>query len=241
MFSMRDLIPTFLAVFRQVKPRTPFPEIEVKFYPYTHVNNTIRLRDGRLLVRLSDLLESAPEPVIEALAQILIRKLYRKPVPDVYHRRFRRHVGRREIAAKSHLLRQLRGRKRLQSAQGRLHDLERVFAALNLQFFNGLMAQPLLSWTPTASRQRLGHFDPAHNAILISRVFDSPAVPSYALEYVMYHEMLHLRFPVRMNGDRRCVHSREFQEEERRFPRWREAEAILKAIASGSSGTTARR
>src|ERR1035438_8620037 len=36
----------------------------------------------------------------------------------------------------------------------------------------------------------LGHFDPSHNAIVISRIFDQPAVPPLALEYVVFHEML---------------------------------------------------
>jgi hypothetical protein len=50
------------------------------------------------------------------------------------------------------------------------------------------------------------------------------------LAYVMYHEMLHLKFPVKMNGTRRCVHSAEFRAEERRFPLWKEAEAALKRL-----------
>lgn len=228
--SGRDLAPTFLAVFRELKPRTPLPAMAIEFYPFAHLNNTIRLRDGRVLVRLSDLLEGAPEPVLEALAQILLRKLYRREIPAVYNERYRRFVGRRDIAAKLHLIRHIRGRKRLAPAQGRHHDLEALFEDLNQRFFGGWMARPNLSWTGAEARRNLGHYDPAHNAILISRVFDTPRLPAFVLEYVLYHEMLHLKHPVRMNGSRRCVHSAAFRREERRFPHWQEAEDWLKRL-----------
>lgn len=227
---MRDLEPTFLAVFRELKPRTPLPAMEVGFYPFAHINNTIRLREGRVLVRLSDLLQAAPEMVLEALAHILLRKLYRHPIPEVYNARYRRFIGQKEMVAKAHLIRKIRGRKQLSSPQGRHYDLDRIFDDLNQRFFQGWMGRPHLSWAQAASRRNLGHYDPAHNAILISRVFDAAHVPLFVLEYVLYHEMLHLRYPVRMRGSRRCVHSAEFRQEERQFPRWAEAEAHLKRL-----------
>ena len=76
----------------------------------------------------------------------------------------------------------------------------------------------------------LGHFDPAHNAIIISRIFDRPGVPPIALDYVMFHEMLHLRYPVDHSKTRRCVHTREFREAEKKFPRLREAKEIIKRL-----------
>lgn len=226
----RDLHPTFLAVFRELKPRTPFPEFDIQFYPYAHVTSTVRLREGKVLVRMSDLLETAPEPVIEALAQILLRKLYRVRIPETYNARYRRFAGQKDIVAKAHLIRQIRGRKQITTAQGRHYDLHQIFDELNNFYFQGWLARPEMSWARSASRQSLGHYDAAHNAILISRIFDSPRVPRFVLEYVVYHEMLHLRFPVRMRGSRRCIHSAEFRQEERKFPRWAEAEAALKTL-----------
>ncbi len=227
---MRDLEATFLAVFRELKPRTAPPVFQIEFYPFTRLNSTIRRREGKLKVRMSELLAAAPEPVIEALAQILLRKLYGQPVPELFRARYRRFAGRREIAAKAQLLGQLRGRKQLGPPRGRHHDLEAIFEDLNQRFFYGLLARPRMGWAAQAARRHLGHYDPAHNAILISRVFDSPRVPRYALEYVVYHEMLHLKYPVRMKGSRRCVHPPEFQAEERRFPEWQQAEAALKTL-----------
>ena len=56
------------------------PELKIEFFAFANVNNTIRLREGRLLVRLSDLLEGAPEAVVRAIAHILLAKMYRKPI-----------------------------------------------------------------------------------------------------------------------------------------------------------------
>jgi hypothetical protein len=42
--------------------------------------------------------------------------------------------------------------------------------------------------------------------------------------------MLHLKHPVKLRGSRRCVHSGEFQAEERLFPRLEEAKAMLKRL-----------
>ena len=76
----------------------------------------------------------------------------------------------------------------------------------------------------------LGIWATAHNAIVISRIFDQFLVPRYAVEYIVYHEMLHLKHPVRLRGSRRCVHSAEFQAEEKLFPQLEQANAFLKRL-----------
>src|SRR5258708_39456242 len=70
----------FEQAYRDLRPRTPLPEFEVRFYRFANINCTIRLRQGRIFVRLSDLLEGAPQPVLYAILPILIAKLHRKPV-----------------------------------------------------------------------------------------------------------------------------------------------------------------
>jgi predicted metal-dependent hydrolase len=50
------------------------------------------------------------------------------------------------------------------------------------------------------------------------------------VEYIMFHEMLHLKHPVKLRGSRRCVHSREFIEEEKLFPDIAQAKKFLRVI-----------
>jgi len=220
----------FFSAYRELRPRAPMPEFYLQFFPFSNINNTIRLREGKVLVRLSDLLEGAPVDVLHAIAHILLAKLYRKEIETRHATRYRRYLGRQDVSRKAHLLRQERGRKILLSAQGRHYDLEMIFEELNTRFFHGLLARPLMTWSRHASRQSLGHYDPSHNTIVISRVFDRPEMPRYAIEYLIYHEMLHLKHPVKLNGSRRCVHPKAFQEEEKLFPELDKAKALLKRL-----------
>jgi predicted metal-dependent hydrolase len=224
------LLEIFQDTYRELRPGSPPPEFKIDFFAFANVNNTIRLREGRLLVRLSDLLEGAPEAVLRAIAHILLAKMYRRPIDRGQAARYRKYVASHEIVRKTHLVRQMRGRKQLRSPRGHFYDLDAIFEELNTRFFHGLMARPRMSWSQTKTRRILGHYDPAHNAIIISRLFDHPGVPAYVLEYIVYHEMLHLKHPVRLRGSRRCVHSAEFQEEEKLFPRAAEANAFLKRL-----------
>ena len=204
--------------------------MHIRFYSFVSINNTIRLRQREIYARVSDLLEGAPENVLGALAHILLAKLYRKPIDRTLSARYRRYIAGHEITAKARLIRQMRGRKHIHSARGHYYHLEEIFDDLNRRFFHGLMGRPQLTWSRDHARNRLGHYDPAHNTIVISRVFDDPRVPSYVVEYIVFHEMLHLRHPVKLRGSRRCVHSKEFAAEERSFPHLAEAQRFLKRL-----------
>jgi hypothetical protein len=220
----------FAKVFRALRPRTPLPEIEVRFRPYADVNHVIRLRDGKVEVGLSDLLEASPPTVVEAIAYILLSKLYRKPVPKRYQHRYRQFLNRRAIRDKVHAIRRVRGRKWIGEPAGENFHLEKIFEDLNERYFNSLLGRPRLSWSRTASRTLLGHWDAAHNAIIVSRVFDRPGTPRFLVEYILFHEMLHLKYPVDHRRARRCVHSAEFRAEERRFPHYAAAKRLLDSL-----------
>jgi hypothetical protein len=217
-------------VYREIRPRAPLPEIEVRFCAFANANSFIRLEGRKLCLRVSDLLQNAPAPVFEALAAILISKLYRKSVPARYSDRYRRYLNRREVRTTLDAVRQQRGRKRIAGPKGSVYDLEEIFEDLNFRYFFGLMSRPALGWSLRLSRVTLGHYDHAHNTIVISRLLDRPTVPRLAVEYVVFHEMLHLRHPVEHHASRRCVHTQAFKEAEKQFERLAEAKALLKTL-----------
>ena len=225
-----SLLTIFQDEYRELRPRAAMPEFAVEFFRFVNVNNTIRLRDGKIRARVSDLLEGAPEAVLRSIAHILLAKLYRKPIEPYHGARYRRYIGSHDLQRKVHLVRQVRGRKRIDTAQGHVYDLEAIFDDLNTRFFWGLLGRPQMTWSQERARQMLGHFDPAHNTIVISRVFDHASVPRYVVEYIVYHEMLHLKHPVKLRGSRRCVHGPAFQAEEKLFPQLDEAKRFLKRL-----------
>jgi len=224
------LIPIFEQEYRELRPRAPIPALDIRFRRFTSLNTTIRLREGKLHVRLSDLLEHAPESVHRAIAHILLAKLYRKPITRGHADRYRRHVSSEAVVRQAELIRQTRGRKVILTSKGHHYDLDEVFESLNRRFFHGLLGRPTLTWSVHHARRMLGHYDAAHNTIMVSRVFDRCDTPRCAIEYLLYHEMLHLKHPVRVKAGRRCVHSKAFQEEERLFPELDKAKAYLKKL-----------
>src|SRR6185295_16799276 len=166
----------YARTFQEMRPRTPLPSVRVEFRRYANANAQVKLENGLLHVKMADTLAGAPATVIEALAEILLFKLFRRPVPRDSNDRYRRYLNR------------------------------------------------------NASRTMLGHYDAPHNAIVLSRILDRPRTPRVAVEYVLYHEMLHLRFPAEHRGARRCVHTREFKAAEKQFEKFQEARAALKLL-----------
>ena len=225
-----SVLSIFELEYRELRPRAPIPPMDVRFRRFTSLNTTIRMREGRLHVRLSDLLEHAPESVHQAIAHILLAKLYRKPIAPGHADRYRRYTQSEVVSKQAERIRQTRGRKRISTPQGHQFHLEEVFESVNTRFFHGLLGRPTLTWSAHVAKRMLGHYDAAHNTIVVSRVFDRPGTPRYAIEYLLYHEMLHLKHPVRVKAGRRCVHSREFQAEERLFPELELAREFLKRL-----------
>ncbi len=220
----------YARVFSEIKPRSPIPLISIEFCAWANANSTIRLHHDRLEVRITDALEGAPTEVHEALARILFSKLYRKPVPAADNQLYRRFLNHKEMRRSLHLMRQIRGHKFISGPEGAVYNLAEMFEDLNQRFFHGLMARPELGWSRRESKQTLGHYDPSHNAIILSKLLDRRDVSRLVVEYVMYHEMLHLRFPVDHRGARRCVHTREFKLAEKQFPAFKEAKELIKKL-----------
>jgi SprT-like family protein len=222
----------FTRVFGELKPRTRVPAVRLTFCKFANANSSVRWDDTGLAFRITDVLEGAPSSILESLAHILMSKLLRRPSPRTHSERYRRYLNRKEMRRSLQLVKQARGRKFLSGPQGQAYHLQEMFEELNHAHFHGLMAQPLLGWSRRPSRVMLGHYDPSHNAIILSRLLDRPSVPRLAVEYILFHEMLHLRFPVEHRGARRCVHTREFKEAEKQFPSLKEAKQLLKTVCS---------
>ncbi len=207
----------FAEVFQRTARRNIAVEIAVSFYPFAGLNHTIRLRNQKLHVRISDIMREAPLPVFFALAQILVGKLLKRRPNEEAENLYQQYIYQPEIMQASERARQLRGRKHLRGAHGKNYDLERIFTKLNSAYFDNRLPLPKLSWSQRPNKRILGHHDAVHEAIVISCSLDRRNVPDYVVEYVMYHEMLHIKHPtVVVNGKRR-YHTAAFRAEEKQF------------------------
>ena len=228
---MQDLESIFKTAHRELRPRTAIPEIKIEFFPFAGLNHTARLHENRLTIRMSDIFTNAPAEVYQSLALILLAKLYRKKIDHSYHRTYRTFILTGDIQERARIVRNDRCRlTRARGSQGRYIDLSHVFDRLNDQYFANALIRPHLSWSAKRTRYVLGRFDIIHNTIFISRLFDAPDVPLYVTEYVMFHEMLHVKHQSRVQDSRLIVHTPEFKIEEKRFFRYPEAKLWLKRI-----------
>jgi hypothetical protein len=226
--------------FRQLEPKRSVPEIDVRFYPYTGLHHTIRVRSGRVYVRISDIFNSAPMDIHRALAFVLVAKLLSRRTPDVHVRAYRDYACSPPVLRASDIARRRRGRKLVSSAQGSVYDLDAMFTKLNRRHFDGTLEKPTLTWSQRRTRRILGHHDPVHETIVISKTLDSPEVPSWFVEYIVYHEMLHIKHPARMIHGRRYYHTNAFRADEQRFPHYEKAQDWLDRVARQKQASRAR-
>ncbi len=206
-------------------------EIEVRFYPYARLNHTIRVRSGRVYVRLSDILKDAPPEVVRAIAWILVARLLGKRVPTIHDRVYRDYSLTPSVMRSSDLARRRRGRKMISTAQGKVYDLDRMFAKLNRRYFDGAIPKPTMTWSQRRTRSILGHHDHVYDSITISKTLDSKEIPEWFVEYILYHEMLHIKHPARLINGRRYYHTGAFRQDERKFPYYEQSQKWLERLA----------
>jgi predicted metal-dependent hydrolase len=60
---------------------------------------------------------------------------------------------------------------------------------------------------------------------------DRASVPQCAVEYVLFHEMLHVKHPTRRSGCSLVSHSKQFRDEEKRFTEFDRARRALDRLA----------
>lgn len=116
------------------------------------------------------------------------------------------------------------------SHEGQYFDLRAIFDKINAQYF---YEKPLRRYTIIWGRRRklapkeyfvFGTIQEEDRLIRIHPRLDAPFVPTWFLEYVVYHEMLHsvVRDEYTPEG-RRKVHTEEFNRREREFLHYRRA------------------
>jgi predicted metal-dependent hydrolase len=102
-----------------------------------------------------------------------------------------------------------------------------MFDRLNRLYFEGALRRPRIGWSRRAWRSQLGSFDPALGQIVLSSQLDDPRVPAFVVEFILFHEMLHVKHPVRRASCGLQAHSAQFRREERRYPHFDEARRFL--------------
>lgn len=118
------------------------------------------------------------------------------------------------------------------SSKGVVHDLNTSFERVNQGYFEGVFDAPHLTWSETPTTSKYGHYQFSTDTIMISTSLDRSDVPSFVVDFVMYHELLHKKHGIQIVDGRRIAHTPQFREEERMFEQYEESEAFLLHLSS---------
>ncbi len=205
-------------------PKRAVPPIHVTFYPYIGINHTIRIRDGQVFVRIGQVCDEMPLSSHKGLAYILVGKLLRKRIPSGAREVYSAYIRSDAVRLRATENKRARGRKVITTSKGLVYDLDQIFEDLNSRYFRDLIPKPALTWSARKTYRILGHHDATHGHITISRSLDSAEVPHYVVEYVVFHEMLHIAHPTKHLNGRRYNHTPAFRRDEKKFEYFEESE-----------------
>ncbi|PIN75180.1 hypothetical protein COV17_04160 [Candidatus Woesearchaeota archaeon CG10_big_fil_rev_8_21_14_0_10_36_11] len=111
--------------------------------------------------------------------------------------------------------------------------LEESFIRVNSQFFNNDIEQPNLQWG-TNSKRKLASYNFHNDTITVSTLFKD--VSQHILDYLMYHEMLHKHHTFRHKNGRSAYHTKEFKDDEKQYPGWKNVENEINTIIRKNKG-----
>ena len=114
---------------------------------------------------------------------------------------------------------------------GEVHNLRESFNRVNDRYFNSRITQPHLVWSKRLTKRKYGDFQGDINTITISRSLDRPHIPTFVVDYVMYHELLHKQLGTQQVNNRSYTHTPEFRKAERKFTRIKDAQNFLSSLS----------
>jgi hypothetical protein len=196
------------------------------YYPYKSIKNTARVRKGILYVKVSDKLKDAPYEILEALAFVLLSKIKGNRAPPRYKRLYNDYINTLMINES------FDEAKGIHNPNGNYFNLEDIFHAINKKYFSNEIPKPSLRWSKKRAYRIFGRYDRSKNEIVVSKLLDERKTPLCVVEYIMYHEMLHIKFGFIYKKGRRRIHTGPFKREEEKFPYYKESIEYLKK-ASG--------
>jgi predicted metal-dependent hydrolase len=105
--------------------------------------------------------------------------------------------------------------------------LDSSFNRVNLNYFHGEMEKPNLQWGKHATR-KLAHYNFHDDSVTVSSIFID--VSEHILDYIMYHELLHKFHKFKHNNGRSLFHSKEFRQDESKYPNHQQVEKEITTI-----------
>ncbi len=222
-YALKEFHHLLEVAFPKVNPWKSLQTIQIDYYHSSYLFRAKR-KDGRIYLEINEGFIGAPAKVKQTILETALKRRTATRLKVI-----------KDYAAtpnyqKIHSVLQTNTGQNHQAGLGKTFNLAEIFASLNRQYFQGQMEQPRLSWSVRKSMRRLGTYHPDSDTITISKRLDSPEIPQYLVEYVMYHEMLHKKIGLKTMNGRRYAHTAVFRKAEKQFEHYQEAEQLIKRL-----------
>ena len=177
-------------------------------------------------IQLSEGFIAAEKELIRSVMEsVLIKKT---PETKNLIRRFANSEAYREIILELDLIAQVFS----ENAQGEHYDLDELFTVVSQEYLDSSFVKPRLCWNSILTTRKLGHYESARDRVVLSPSLDRKEIPSFVVEFVLYHELLHKHHGVEWLNGKRMVHTPAFRRSEKKFRCYDQAIAFLKQMGT---------
>ena len=207
----------------------PYDQFKVVLKPLAHMHYSYRIDHGGIEITLSDYLLEAPDKVLNDTCKAIVNwSQGRKFVPP---QSLGEYVRSEAFIVASRPKYLSRSRSFLMSQQGTCKNLmdsiERLLES-GLVFEDDIR-NSYITWTEHMAKHKFGQCNQMFRVISVNPILDDDRVPDSVLDFVIYHEILHLR---QDTSKIRRPHNAQFRAWEHMFPDHLEAEDYLRNIYS---------
>ncbi len=218
-------------LFQDIGRSYGYGTIRAGFVPFKEFKSKWRRSGDNVSFEISDYLQEANPLILEDYGHALFNRVKRGK-GELYTDRMREWLQSSDFVHLNQPIYVGRSRNLAVSPQGHTYDLKKAYRELQDEGLVSNAQDAVISWTKKGNTYRVGYCSVLMRVIAVSSALDNPEIPDYVHRYVLYHELLHLEKGLTLSPRH---HTSSFRNQERLFPRWREAEGWLKRLASGRS------
>ncbi|MCL2608131.1 MAG: hypothetical protein FWD92_06235 [Methanomassiliicoccaceae archaeon] len=172
--------------------------------------------------KVSDYLKDAPESVLLGLAKLIFSRISGMKIK--YPKEMQDWITSETFVKKAQPLYMARSRNMTRTTAGEHKDLNESYQRL---IDSGLVERDeslKITWTKRPNTRRIGFCSVLCKVICITSAIDNPDVPDFVVDYILYHELCHLKKRFDPFGE---SHDIAFRLLEDKFEKKADAEKIL--------------
>ena len=212
--------------FRTVGKEYGYDSVTAEFSEYKEFKIKWRRSCGWAEFEVSDYMADAPPEVMEGMAETIFSRITRKARKN-YPKKMLDWISSEEFVKAKQPLYLMRSHNLTGTPVGQHADLRESYERLVKTGLVPRYENLAITWTKQPTARRVGFCSVLMKVIIISSELDRPEVPAFVLDYVLYHELIHLMHGFDPFGQR---HNADFQSLEKLYPKHEEAEEWLKKM-----------